>query len=54
MYLKTKGPYSEGTIRLGITKGIDPAGEPLDEEIPRWNISQQDMDNLIEYLKTIN
>ena len=48
------GPYTEDTIRLAITQGVDPAGEPLDEEMPRWNISKQDMDDLIEYLKNLN
>jgi len=46
-------PYTEETVRQAITEGINPAGEPLDEEMPRWRMSQQDLNDLIEFLKTL-
>ena len=46
-------PYTEETIRQAITKGINPAGEPLDEEMPRWKMSQQDLNDLMEFLKKL-
>ena len=46
-------PYNEETIRQAIVEGVNPAGEPLDEEMPRWRMSQDDLDDLIEYLKTL-
>ncbi len=46
-------PYTEETIRQAIIEGINPAGEPLDDVMPRWRMSQNDLDDLIEYLKTL-
>jgi len=46
-------PYTEVTIRQAITEGINPAGEPLDEEMPRWKMNQGDLDDLINFLKTL-
>ncbi|MBN2075182.1 MAG: c-type cytochrome [Dehalococcoidales bacterium] len=46
-------PYTEDTIRQAITKGVNPAGEPLDEEMPRWRMSQQDLNDLIDFLKIL-
>ncbi len=46
-------PYTEETLKTAITKGINPAGESLDEEMPRWTMSQQDLDDLVDFLKTL-
>jgi hypothetical protein len=40
-------------VKQAITEGINPAGEPLDEEMPRWSMSQDDLDDLIDFLKTL-
>ena len=47
-------PYTEETVKRAITGGVDPAGEPLDEEMPRWNMSEKDLDDLISFLKTLD
>lgn len=47
-------PYTDELIRRAITLGLNPAGEPLDLTMPRWRMSDQDLDDLIEYLKTLN
>ena len=46
-------PYTEETLKSAITKGINPAGEPLDEEMPRWRMSEQDLDDLVDFIKTL-
>lgn len=46
-------PYTDETIKQAITKGIDPAGHPLKSFMPRWRISDQDLDDLIDFLKTL-
>jgi len=46
-------PYNEDTLKSAITRGINPAGEPLDEEMPRWRMSGQDLDDLVEFIKTL-
>ncbi len=45
--------YTDETIKRAITQGIDPAGEPLDWPMPRWHMAEQDLDDLLAYLKTL-
>lgn len=46
--------YSDELIKRAITEGLDPAGHPLDLVMPRWQLSDQDLDDLIAYLKTLD
>lgn len=46
-------PYTDETIRTAIIEGLNPANEPLDPTMPRWQISDRDMDDLLGYLKTL-
>ncbi|MGE4495868.1 MAG: hypothetical protein AB7D09_13700 [Methanosarcina sp.] len=32
---------------------MDPAGEPLDLTMPRWKMTDKDVDDVVEYLKTL-
>jgi len=47
-------PYTDERIKRAITLGLNPAGEPLDPTMPRWRMSDQDLDDLIEFLKMLN
>jgi cytochrome c oxidase subunit II len=47
-------PYTEELIKRAITEGLDPAGRPLDPIMPRWQLSDQDLDDLVDYLKTLD
>ncbi len=47
-------PYTEETLKSAITRGIDPAGEPLDDEMPHWSMSGQDLDDLVGFIKTLD
>jgi len=47
-------PYTDELIKRAITLGLNPAGEPLDLTMPRWRMSDQDLDDLVQYLKTLN
>jgi len=47
-------PYTDELLKRAITLGLNPAGEPLDLTMPRWRMSDQDLDDLIQYLKTLN
>jgi cytochrome c oxidase subunit 2 len=47
-------PYTEELIKRAITQGLNPAGEPLDLTMPRWHMSEADLDDLIMFLKTLN
>ncbi len=46
-------PYTDETIKRAITDGLNPAGESLDYTMPRWQISEGDLDDLLEFLKTL-
>lgn len=46
-------PYTEETLKRAITRGLDPAGEPLDDLMPRWSISEADLNDLVAFLKTL-
>ncbi len=42
--------YDAESLRHAITRGLDPAGESLDQAMPRWSMSPSDMDDLISFL----
>ena len=40
-------------FRLAVVKGQDPDGTQLNSDMPRWNISDEDLADLIAFLKTL-
>ncbi|TRZ89095.1 hypothetical protein D4R89_06605 [bacterium] len=40
-------------FRLAVVKGQDPDGTQLKPEMPRWNIGNEDLSDLIAFLKTL-
>jgi len=46
--------YTDETIKQAITEGVEPDGEPLDWPMPRWSMSDEDLNDLIEFLKTLD
>ena len=40
-------------FRLAVTEGQDPDGTLLNTDMPRWNIGNEDLADLIAYLKTL-
>ncbi|AKB85828.1 cytochrome c family protein, putative [Methanococcoides methylutens MM1] len=46
-------PYTDETIKIAIREGKDPAGEELDYTMPKWDMSDKDIEDLIDYLKTL-
>jgi cytochrome c oxidase subunit 2 len=47
-------PYTDETIKRAITQGIDPAGKPLDWPMPRWTMTEADLEDLLAFLKTLD
>lgn len=45
--------YTEEDIKRAIREGIEPDGEELDPCMPRWKMSDEDLNDLIEFLKTL-
>jgi len=46
-------PYTDEAIAKAVRFGVEPSGETLDRTMPRWKISDQDMGDLLEFLKTL-
>jgi mono/diheme cytochrome c family protein len=47
-------PYTDETLKQAITQGLDPAGEPLDWVMPRWTMTDEQLDELLDYLKALD
>ena len=48
----TDAGYTDRLIKLAITDGLNPEDETLDIVMPRYNMSDDDLNDLIEFLKT--
>lgn len=49
----TRGPtYSDDLIRRAVTQGIDAEGHQLAWPMPRWQLTDQEWNDLLAYLKT--
>lgn len=47
------GEFDAGKFALAVRKGQDPDGTLLKTDMPRWNIGDEDLADLITYLKTL-
>jgi cytochrome c oxidase subunit 2 len=46
-------PYTDELIIRAIREGVDPDGKPLDPGMPRWQMTDKDVRDVINYLKTL-
>ena len=46
-------PFSDEDIKRAITQGVEPNGELLKWPMPRWTMSEADLNDLLEFLKTL-
>jgi mono/diheme cytochrome c family protein len=46
-------PYTDDLIKRAIMKGIDSEGVRLELPMPVWQISEADLNDLVEFLKTL-
>ncbi len=46
-------PYTDDLIKRAITKGIDSSGKRLESPMPVWQMSETDLNDLVEYLKSL-
>ena len=49
---RTHPPFTESSFKSCVLAGIDPAGNSFSTMMPRWEITNEDLDSLMEYLKT--
>ncbi len=45
--------FTDATSRKAIRDGLDESGKRLDEAMPRWQMSDADLDATIAYLKEL-
>lgn len=45
--------YDLAAFQLAVIAGQHPDGEPLDRDMPRWRMSDSDLADLFEYLKSL-
>ena len=48
-----EGEFDAELLRLAVAKGQDPDGTQLKADMPRWNTGDDDLADLIAYLKTL-
>lgn len=48
-----EGEFDHEKFRLAVVEGKDPDGTQLNTDMPRWNIGNDDLADLIDYLKTL-
>ena len=48
------GEYDLETFRMAVVLGQHPDGESLDEDMPRWQLNDQDLADLFEFIKTLH
>jgi len=46
-------PYTDEDIKTAIRDGLEPSGEPLALTMPRWQMSDKDLNDTLEYIKTL-
>lgn len=47
-------PYDDELLKRAITQGIDADGDRLDPPMPIWQMSDEDLNDLIAFLKTLD
>lgn len=46
--------WTDEAIKSAITNGVEPDGQPLEGPMPRWTMSEADLHDLLEFLKTLD
>ncbi|WP_438010798.1 ABC transporter substrate-binding protein [Sorangium sp. So ce321] len=51
---RLRPPYTERALGRAITMGLDPAGNRLQDAMPRYRLSRRDLADLLAYLKALS
>lgn len=46
--------YDLEDFRLAVVEGQHPDGEPLDKDMPRWQMGDEDLSDLFDFLNSIS
>ncbi|TLY73261.1 MAG: cytochrome c [Gammaproteobacteria bacterium] len=50
---KARAPYTDALLARAITRGLDSSGQQLDSSMPRWILSDPELQDLLKYLKRV-
>ncbi len=50
---RTRAPYTDALLARAITQGVDSSGQQLDASMPRWVLSESELQDLLKYLKRL-
>jgi hypothetical protein len=50
---KQRAPYTDALLARAITEGVDSSGEQLSPLMPRWVLSESELQDLLRYLKRL-
>ena len=50
---RSRSPYSDALLRRAIVEGVDSDGNVLDFTMPRWEMSDQDLEDLVAFLQRL-
>jgi mono/diheme cytochrome c family protein len=46
-------PFTDEDIKIAIRDGLEPSGESLSPTMPRWQMSDKDLNDTLDYIKTL-
>ena len=49
-----KEGFTDATIGRAVRDGLDESGKPLEDAMPRWQMSDADVGEVIAYLKQLS
>src|SRR5258706_264244 len=52
-WYKARAPYTDALLARAITQGLDSSGQQLDASMPRWVLSESELQDLLKYLKRL-
>jgi cytochrome c len=50
---RARAPYTDALLARAITRGVDSSGQQLDASMPRWELSELELQDLLKYLKRL-
>lgn len=50
---RKRAPYTDALLARAITQGLDSSGQQLNLLMPRWSLSDSDLQDLLTYLKRL-
>lgn len=50
---RARAAYTDALLARAITEGLDSSGQQLDGSMPRWLLSESELQDLLKYLRRL-